>query len=405
MKKYEFKTDQWYVSHINAMEETRSEFSFPEKILVADCTLRDGEQQPGIVYRKDEKVLIAQQLDKLGVDEIELSMPIISQDDKEATEKIISLGLKAKISIFSRALEEDIDVAASVGAWGVRISLPAGDLQRSYKIILNDDEYISKLLHMVEYAKKKDLNVKISPYDTTRTNLDFLDRVLQEARKSGCVDGVRAVDTVAAATPESIKYLVKRMKRNLGDIPIEIHCHNDFGLAVANTIAGLQAGANIISSTVNGFGERCGNAPIEEVAVALKVLYGVDLNLDYALLKETSDLVAQYSGITLQPNKAVVGKHCFAHESGLAVAGMAKMHFLSEAYVPEMVGQKSSTVIGKKSGKKSIEIKMEQFGYKPVDSQCIDRILSEAKDFSIMHKRNLSDDELRSIIEKAIQIA
>ena len=324
-------------------------------------------------------------------------------EDREADEAIIALGLNAKISVFSRALKSDIDDIANMGAWGIRISLPAGDLQRKYKLKITDDEYIGKMLDMVEYAKSKNLNVNFSPYDTTRTDEIFLDRILKKIKGSGCVDVVRAVDTVGGANPYAIRYLVSKMKSVLGDIPIEIHCHNDFGLAVANTIAAIEAGAQVISSTVNGFGERCGNAPTEEVAMALKILYGIDLGIDYILLKETSELVEKMAGLKLNPNKPVVGKNCFAHESGLAVAGMAKMHFTSEAYAPEMVGQKSSIIIGKKSGSTSIKIKLKELGFESVNDDIVKNILRKVKEMSIENKKNIENDELLEIVKKEIK--
>lgn len=393
--------DDWYVSKLNSMKPEFDAVA-KNKIVIADCTLRDGEQQPGIVFTMEDKIAIAKQLDKLGVNEIELSIPAMSNEEKKTNEKIIALGLNAKISIFSRALKSDIDEIADMGAWGIRISLPVGDLQRKYKLPWSEEKYFGTIIEMIEYAKKKGLNVNYSPYDTTRADLDFLDRVLKILKESGCVDIVRAVDTVGAANPYAMKYLVKRMKDTLENIPIEIHCHNDFGLAVANTIAGIEGGATVISSTMNGLGERCGNTPTEEIVMALKILYGMDLNINHSLFKETSTLIEELSGFNLQPNKPVVGNNCFAHESGIAVAGMAKMHFTSEGYAPHLVGQKSQVIIGKKSGSTSIEIKLKELGFNSFNEKDVKSILIDVKEISSIIKSNIDDELFVRIVNKRL---
>jgi isopropylmalate/homocitrate/citramalate synthase len=244
------------------------------------------------------------------------------------------------------------------------------------------------------------LHVTFSPFDTTRVDLDFLDVVLNKIRESGFVDKVRMVDTVGAANPLAIKYLVKRMKAALGVIPIEIHCHNDFGLAVANSLAAVEAGADVISSTINGIGERSGNASTEEIALALKVLYGIDLGINYAVLKETSELVEKLSGVKLQPHKAVVGQNCFSHESGLVVAGLANMIFTAEPYSPEFVGQQRRIVIGKHSGKVSIEMKLKEYGLR-YTADVVTAILQKVKEFAIEQKHSLNDEELLKIAYSA----
>ena len=393
-------TDNWYVSEINFLNAVVKQYAFASNITIADCTLRDGEQQAGIAFTKEDKIAIAKQLDKLGIHDIEAGMPSVSQEDEEAIKAIVSLGLKAKISALARGVKEDIDLVAGIGAWGVRLSLPIGDLQRKYKLKWSDEKYIDTCLATTEYAKKKGLHVTFSPFDTTRVKLDFLDVVLNKIRESGFVDKVRLVDTVGAANPLAIKYLVKRMKDALGAIPVEIHCHNDFGLAVANSLAAVEAGADVISSTINGIGERSGNASTEEIALSLKVLYGIDIGINCAVLKETSELVEKLSGVKLQPHKAVVGQNCFSHESGLVVAGLAKMSFTAEPYLPEFVGQQRRIVIGKHSGKISIEMKLKEYGLRYTDD-VVNTILQKVKEFAIEHKRSLNDEELVKIARDA----
>lgn len=393
-KNLEAQTDKWYLCPPNFFPEVRAQMHLAKQIKLADCTLRDGEQQAGIVYTKEDKIAIARQLDKLGIHEIEVGTPASSDEDREAARAIAHLGLtKAKTTALARCMTKDIDLLCELGIWGANISYPIGNLQRKYKLKVDDKTYISRALEITEYAKKKGLYVNFSPYDTTRCDTDFLVKVLTILHDSGNIDRVRLVDTVGSATPQAITYLVDKMKGALKEIPLEIHAHNDFGLAVANTAAAVTAGADVVSTTINGVGERSGNAPTEEVAMMLQMLYGIDLGIKTELLKETSELVSRLSGVKLAPNKAVVGEHCFAHESGLAVAGMRNMPFTSEAYLPEIVGQTSSVVLGKKSGRASIELMLDKYNFIGYTADDVATLLAEVKETSITNKRNVSNEE------------
>lgn len=389
-------TGQWNVSELNFLSEVTEQYNFSDQIIVADCTLRDGEQQAGIVFTKEDKVEIAKKLDKLGIHEIEAGMPAVSEEDMEAAKAILSLGLNSTITALSRAVEGDIDRLADLGIKNITISLPIGDMQRKYKLKWDDDKYLATAVKITEYAKNKGLRVSLSPFDTTRVNLKFLDTFLDTMKKSGTIDRIRVVDTVGSASPAAIRYLVKRVKQGLGNVPIEIHCHDDFGLAVATTIAGVEAGASIISSTLNGIGERSGNAATEEVVMALRVLYGLDLGIKMEYFTEASELVERLSGVKLQRHKPVVGQNSFSYESGLVVSGFMNMNFTTEAYVPEIVGQKRHIVIGKKSGKASIEYKLKELGIN-LSEAGIDQMVQKVKEYSIAQKRAINDKEFAEI--------
>ncbi|CUA90669.1 Isopropylmalate/homocitrate/citramalate synthases [Chelatococcus sambhunathii] len=369
---------------------------FPQMVRVADCTLRDGEQQAGIVFTKQDKVDIAHALDRLGVYEIEAGTPASSDEDRQAIEEIAGAGLKAKISALARGRRDDIDLVAKTGAYAARLSMPISAIQRVNKLKLGDEEYLKLAREMTEYAKERGLAVIFSPYDTTRSELPLLRRLLEQFNRDKTVDRVRIVDTTGCATPQIIGFLVREMKK-VTDIPIEIHCHDDFGLAVANTIAGVQQGAEYISVTVNGIGERSGNASLEETALALKVLYGVDCGLDMSKFVEVSRLVEERSGITLQAHKAVVGRGAFSHESGMVVAGLLKEPFTAESYVPELVGQKRDVVLGKKSGVASVDAKLKQMGI-AVPSEVLPDILKKIKEEAVRTKRPVSDSRLRELV-------
>lgn len=398
-KSYEPITDDWYVSKINFHEEILKSYNFSSNIIIADCTLRDGEQQPGIVFTKEDKVAIAKKLSRLGIQEIEVGMPSSSAEDAKSARDIVELRLdNTKITAIARALKEDIDLVAGLGVQGVAISIPIGDLQRTHKLKWSNQKYLDTCLSITEYARKKGLQVNLSPYDTTRVDLDFLDLVLEKVKDSGFVDRVRLVDTVGAANPAAIKYLVRRMKQVSGNLPIEIHVHDDFGMAVANTIAALEAGADVISSTINGLGERSGNAATEEIILALKVLYGIDLGIDLKLLKETSEFVEKLSGVYLQPHKSVVGKNCFSYETGMTIAGLFSMPFTAQPYSPEIVGQKTSIVLGKKSGMASIHYKADELNLS-VPKEKESQILNAVKEYSVAHKKPLDNSEFAAILK------
>jgi isopropylmalate/homocitrate/citramalate synthase len=363
---------------------------FAPDIRVADCTLRDGEQQAGIVLTSDAKLEIARELNALGVYEIEAGTPASSRDDCDAVEKIAAAGLRSKISALARARRDDIDRIVACGCWGVRLSLPISRIQRAQKAGLQDDEkYLNTALEMSGYAKERGLTCIFSPYDTTRCDIEFLRRVLSTLARHGTVDRVRLVDTTGCATPHLIRFLTAEMKK-ASDIPLEIHCHNDFGLAVANTIAGAEAGAEYLSVTVNGIGERAGNAALEETAVALKVLYDVDLGLDLGRLYGLARLVEERTGVTLQRHKPVVGDGAFAHESGMVVAALLKDPFTAEAYVPELVGQRRRIILGKKTGAASVQAKLQDIGLAATPDQ-VGRLVELVKSEAVRTRKPVDD--------------
>jgi isopropylmalate/homocitrate/citramalate synthase len=392
----------WVVSGLNRTGiEDSAIFRRPPR--VADCTLRDGEQQAGLVFSREDKVEIAKRLDALGVHDLEVGTPAVSEDDRQAIADIAALGLRAQISALARADRRDVDLVADCGATGVRISLPISPRQREAKLHLTDDQYLELALDICLYAKQRGLTVIFSPYDTTRAELGLLERVLKRIRQEGCADRIRLVDTVGAASPEAIAFLVQFMRDASGGIPVEVHCHDDFGLATANTIAGALAGAEFVSVTVNGLGERAGNTPLEEVVLALTVLYGTNLGLHLEQLCELSAEVERRSGVRLQANKAVVGRNCFTHETGTAVAGLLRDPFAAEAYAPELVGQTRTIVVGKKSGAAAIEYKLQEFGLSP-DKALVGRVLALTKDRAIAQRRGLSDDELRGLVDEVREL-
>lgn len=396
----QWKSDNWHVSWLNFIPEINGKID--PRVTVTDCTLRDGEQQAGIVFSKDDKLTIAKKLDEVGVHQIEAGMPMVSHEDFEAVKAIAREKLHAHLYVLSRAIKADIDMVLSCDVPGVQVSMPSGELQVKYKLKWPEEKVISTAVEIIDYAKAHGLWVNLSPYDTTRADPVFLQRYIETIAKETKVDRIRIVDTVGSARPAAIAYLTKMVKRWAGSIPLEIHSHNDFGLAVANSLAALEAGASAVSTTVNGIGERVGNAATEEVVLALRVLYGIDTGIKYEKLYELSQLVQELSGVRVQTHKSVVGDGAFRHESGISVDGILELPWTGEAFAPEFVGQKRKIVLGKKSGKNSIAHQLGTLGLSATPSQA-DEILAAVKDESIRTKGPLSPERFEEIAKRALR--
>ena len=367
------------------------------QIRFADCTLRDGEQQAGVVFDKDAKVQIARALDAIGLYEIEAGTVASSEADREAIADMVGMKLNAKISVLCRGLIADMDLAAALGVWGVRLSFPISVLERKHKLKgISDDDYVHRALELTAYARERGLYVVFSPYDTTRAELPFLLRLVGELQRAGTVDRLRIVDTTGCATPAAIGFLTSEIRQAAPGLDLEIHCHNDFGLACANTLAGIEAGADYVSATINGLGERCGNAAIEEIVMALEVLYGVRTGLDLQQLTAISRLVSGLSGIGVQVNKAVVGENSFRHEAGMVVAGLLEDPFTAEPYQPEIVGQRRGILLGKKSGLVSVAYKVKELGLDLGEARFPD-LLNAVKREAVGIRRSLTDQEFAAL--------
>lgn len=394
-----WKSDKWYTSPLNFLPETIGNIS--KDVTVTDCTLRDGEQQAGIVFSKKDKLAIARKLDEIRIHQIEAGMPSVSSEDLEAVKAIGAAKLNAHVYALSRAIRSDVDLVLSCDVPGIQISMPSGELQLKYKLKWPEEKIISTAIDIIDYAKDHGLWVNLSPYDTTRADLRFLKRYIETVVGETKVDRIRIVDTVGSAKPSAIAYLTRLMKQWAGRVPLEIHCHNDFGLAVANSLAALEAGALAVSTTTNGIGERVGNAATEEIVLALLVLYGIDTRIEYSKFTELSRLVQKLSGIKVQVHKPIVGEGTFTHESGISVDGILELPWTGEAYSPELVGQKRKIVLGKKSGKRSIEDALKQAGLTATDEQLI-QILKGVKEESIRTKGIVSSDRFKAIAEEIL---
>jgi 2-isopropylmalate synthase len=336
-------------------------------IRIFDTTLRDGEQTPGVSLTPDQKVVIARQLDRLGVDAIEAGTPITSKGELLSVKLVASEGLKAEIYGLARMLREDVDAVLETGVRHVHLFIATSDIHLKHKLHMTRAEALQRTLEIIEYAKAHGLTVEFSAEDASRTDLAYLTRVYSAVDAAG-VTRINIPDTVGIMTPKTMYDLVNAVKAVV-KTPISVHCHNDFGMAVANTLAGLEAGADQAQVAVNGLGERAGNASLEEVVVALTLLYQRQSNVVPELLYQTSQLVARLTGIPVQPNKAIVGENAFTHEAGIHTHGLTAMPLTYEAIDPALVGRRRKLVAGKHAGAHGIKAELDELGLHPSTEQ------------------------------------
>jgi 2-isopropylmalate synthase len=370
-----------------------------DKIRIFDTTLRDGEQSPGVSITPEQKVQIAAKLDQLGVDAIEAGFPIVSQGEIHAVKSIKKAGLNAEICGLARALIHDIDIVRTCDLDYVHTFIATSDIHMQYKLKMSPEQVIQKAVEAVDYAKSHGLQVEFSAEDATRSDIGFLTKVFKAVGEAGA-DRIDIPDTVGYATPEFISHLVRTVRDNIS-IPISLHCHNDFGLAVANSIAGINTGAMCAHVTVNGLGERAGNASLEEFVMALQCLYKKEHNIRTKLLYETSRSVSNIMGMAVQANKAIIGENAFGHESGIHTHGILNNPLTYEPIDPEMVGRKRWLQAGKHAGSHGIRAMLEDFGIKCTDIQ-LHSIVERQKDLADKGK-SISTSELLSIAGEVIQ--
>ncbi len=393
-----YRENQWWVSPYNFVPEVRATFDLPEKVSIHDATLRDGEQTPGVVFSVADKIAIAEKLDEVGVERIEAGMPAVSEQDFQAIRQISKLGLKARIYTFARAMNTDIDKALECGCHGVIVEVPIGYPKLKYQFKWTWEDVLRKSVGVINYAKSRGLHVVYFPYDTTRAREEDLRNLLSRIVLDSNPDSVGVVDTMGCALPEAIKYLV-RLVKGLTKLPVEVHTHNDFGMAVATELAGVEAGANCVHSCANGLGERTGNAALEELMVALHVLYGYDTQYNLAKLPELGELVSRISRFETAVNKPILGERNFTRESGIGVDLVVKEPLAMFGTHPALTGRRGEIVLGKKSGKASIAWNLEQMGITGTDDEAAAEMLKRVKDKGIEKRGLLTADEFKEIVD------
>lgn len=386
-----------------------------KRILISDTTLRDGEQAPGASLNIEQKLTIAKQLDSLGVDSIEAGFPASSKEDFEAVRLISSKVKRPLISALSRCHKEDIKLTAEsfkdAKRWGIALFLGTSPILRKYSLNKSKEQIIEILKDGIKFAKKFTGTIAFGAEDATRTEPEFLYRVYEEAIDSG-VRVIGFPDTVGWLVPEQVKEMINGIKRNVPNLKrafLATHFHNDLGLAVANSLAAVECGVNIVQCTINGLGERAGNASLEELVMALKTrkdYYKVRLNVDTKELFRTSQLVAELTGIGVSPHKPIAGRNVFATEAGIHQAALLKERTTYEIIKPEEVGQKGTTlVLGRHSGKHAIHDRLQKLGYRLVGRNGEDRLNVIYQRFKELAgtKKEVSDEELTTITKEVLK--
>lgn len=363
-----------------------------KKVTIVDTTLRDGEQTAGVVFANEEKIVIAEMLSELGVDQLEVGIPTMGGDEKEAIKQIAKRNLKSSIMAWNRAVIGDIEQSIDCGVDAVAISISVSDIHIQHKLRTSREWVLENMVKSVEFAKKNGLYVSVNGEDASRADKDFLVKFIEAAKKAGA-DRFRYCDTVGIMEPfklkDDIDYIYNKTK-----FDIEMHTHNDFGMATANAVAGIKGGASHVGVTVNGLGERAGNAALEEVVMALMLVYGYKgEGINTQMFREVSQYVSRASGRELPIWKAIVGTNMFAHESGIHADGAIKDPKNYEAFDPSIVGLERQIVIGKHSGRAAIINKFREYNKELTDDEA-KGILELVRSTSVRLKRPLFDKEV-----------
>ena len=371
------------------------------KVRIFDTTLRDGEQTPGVSLSPEKKLNIAKKLDALGIDAIETGFPVISEGERNAVKMITSENLQSELCGLARTNKKDIDAAVDCGLNYIHTFIATSDIHLEYKLKMTREQALEKAIDAVEYGKSRGLQVEFSAEDATRTDREFLKSLFTQVAKAGA-DRIDIPDTEGYSTPQYIPEITKDAI-DATQLPVSVHCHNDFGLAVANAISGIQAGAECAHVTINGIGERAGNASLEELVMALNSLQFEqkwETNIKKELLYETSRYVSKIVGITVQPNKAIVGENAFGHESGIHTHGVLNNPLTYEPISPEIVGRTRWLQVGKHAGIHGMNAMLKEYGIVPNEEQT-KKILDKVKNIGDQGKQ-VTEVELLSLANEVI---
>jgi homocitrate synthase NifV len=366
------------------------------RLNVCDTTLRDGEQTAGIVFSNLEKYKIAQMLDRAGVQQIEAGIPTMGTDEKMAVRHIAHMGLNASILGWNRADINDINTSIDCGVDSVAISMSASDIHIDHKLKKDRQWVLDKIYEAVSYAKDHGFYISCNGEDSTRADIDFLIEFVKTAKEAGA-DRFRYCDTIGREQPFSTYERIRRIISETG-MDVEMHMHDDFGMATANCIAGIHAGARFASTTVMGIGERSGNSPLEEVVMSSKHLFGIDSGIDTKQLRDLSIFVSKASGRPIEVAKPFLGSNCFAHEAGIHADGIIKDAINYEPYDPEEVGLERKLVIGKHSGRNTLITVLAEMGVN-IDKDMASALLDMVRRASVQMHRSISHEELFSLYE------
>ena len=400
-----WKTDRWFSSPWNYLPEVREALHFPEQIRIHDVTLRDGEQQTGIVFRRQEKVAIAKKLAEAGVHRIEAGMPAVSAEDEAAIKDIVSLGLSSEIFSFARCMPADVKLAKECGVKGIITEIPSSDhiIKNAYGKTM---EWATKSsIETTLAAKEAGLYTVFFTIDSTRSDLNRYMDLVEKVATEGHMDALTLADSFGGCTPQAIGVVLRKLRARFNK-PIEIHCHQDFDLGVANTIAALANGASVAHVTVSAIGERAGNVPLEDTVLALLCLYGVDIGIRTEKFYELSKLVQELAGFQLPPNRPIVGDWLYHIESGIVGMFHRRCKQIEPLeyipFLPELVGRPGVEIaLGKGSGLANVEEHLERRGLQATPEQA-NEIVARVKQTSIEKKGLLTDAEFDAILKAVL---
>ena len=366
-------------------------------MIIDDTTLRDGEQTPGVAFSRKEKLTIAKHLDAIGVQEIEAGIPVMGRDESRMFESIMGLGLNARIIAWNRALIGDVQASVAAGAKAIEISLPMSDVQIHTKLNKTREWILDQIKSVLDYCANFDLYVSVGGEDASRADIGFLEEYVKTIEAHGA-DRFRFCDTVGILDPFRTYELTSKI-REITKLDIEVHTHNDFGMATANAMAAVRAGATHVNTTVMGLGERAGNAPLEEIIMASRHVYGMNDSFDTKNMRSLSEYVAKAAGRNLDPQKPVIGEFMFTHESGIHTDGVIKNPKNYEPFDPEELNMKRNLVFGNQSGLAVLRYILEQEGFS-LENYQLTGLLHEAKKLARRNKAVLNRAEVIGLYSK-----
>lgn len=369
----------------------------PKDVVIYDSTLRDGEQMPGVAFAPAVKLEIARALDEARVPQIEAGFPAVSPSEAAAVKQVAGAGLDAEVLCLSRLKRDDVDAAADAGVDMVLLFVPASPIQLRVKLKKTVEQILPEVTRVTEYATSRGLRVGFSTEDSTRADLMDLIRIYRAAIDAGA-ERVGITDTVGCTTPNGLAQLVQKVRRSLNNFPLSVHLHNDFGLATANALAGVLAGARFVTTTVNGIGERAGNVPLQPFVLSCELLYGIPTGIDLESLKALSELVADRSGVAVHPNAPVVGSNVFSHESGIHVKAVMEDPATYEPYPPELVGQRRTLALGKHTGEAHVKAVLQGQGVRLPEAE-VDAVTMRLKELG-ERKGSVTFDEFWQLVDE-----
>ena len=400
-----WKSDDWFVSEWNYAPDVTKDFKFDKNIKIHDVTLRDGEQQTGVIFTKDDKIRIAEALAEAGVHRIEAGMPVVSPSDNEAIKEIVKRDLGPQIFSFARCMKEDVQRAIDTGVDGVVMEIPSSKHLVDIAYRWPMEKAIETSIESTKFAHDNGLEVVFFPIDFTRAELTWVLDLISRVAKDGHMDALALVDTFGVISPHAMQYFVRAVQSKI-DARLEAHFHQDFGMGVANTIMALAEVVQVAHTTVLGIGERAGNTPMEETVMALKTMYGVDIGIDTTKLTPLASLVQELSGVSVPDNKPVVGKELYAIESGIIASWYKNCgeQFATELFPVRWTAtgnNPAKVVMGKGSGIDSVNLWLQEAGMQVSDEDAL-KITQAVKVHSMGTKKLLTQAEFLDVAKKVI---